>query len=246
MKKKQLSPEQADLSVIIGNNADKIKAIHILSESQIIEVLKDLFSRPAQLDFSDCEGMTKAPLNTRFPITGEMVVKRIIDAGKFPKSMTLTMAQYLKDTNKFGTSVGEKFLQQQIQKCPQSCELVISEWATKLTFGNRKFMPVPIFMNNKGLILNYQHHYYKTIKEHATNLDSLSWLVESFLALLHSSDQELVNPNLKKVVSEIVSFWPASEVKKIKPINYIDPNIPSDQDLANQLVYQAIMDFKKR
>ena len=55
LKSKSPHPDKLTLDVMLGNNLDKIKAVHYLVPEQIVQILQDLFSRPEQLKFSDCE-----------------------------------------------------------------------------------------------------------------------------------------------------------------------------------------------
>lgn len=228
---------KSNLSVLLGNNLDKIKAVHYLDSEQIEAILNDLYLRPEQLSFTDCN---KIHITYSLPVTGEDVALRILDAGKYPPSLVMKLVNYLKNFNRYNGNLGNNFINIHLINYPEVCDLLISEWAKTLTSSKKRFLPVPIFGQNPGLIVSHQDKYYETMITLTKDLNQLEWLIESFLNLLTTEDQVSVMPNLLLTVQQIVKNQTSQKIKSFKKLDYIDPNFPNEKEIANQLIYEAI------
>lgn len=107
---KPLSPEQVELTLLLGSNYEKWDAVSEMNQDQLKRLATDLFSRPGSLQFFDYSKHPRGNSTDLEKVSGEDVMEEILRQKKIPSQIGLPLIKYLIEQDRFETSLGSKVL----------------------------------------------------------------------------------------------------------------------------------------
>jgi hypothetical protein len=202
--------EKLELAVLLGNNKEKLELALEFTKDQSKKVVKDFWTRPNKLLFSDFEEPSRHRKDEVVKITGEDIAEKMLKYNNFPSSEILLVAKYLFEYNRWSYSLGT-VLAEKLHKYPVAEEYVYKQMSEQLNNLKNHQELIGKLRRSNSKFFKYKDLFFTKIKQ-TKGLKTLQSMTALVLNFVSKDEETKIYPLLETLVKSQISKLSTKEL----------------------------------